>query len=412
MSDLSQISAAIEASNKLFEDFKSANDSKLEKLEKGLAHSDELARSTAIFTDLSKTQDEIKRTLENIQAKSNRPGFGGDIDGEEKATAAEHKKAFRGYMAKGNDTGLAALEQKALAISTNAGADGGYAVPKVIDSMMEALVVNISPIRSLANVVQTSTKDYHKRVNLKGATSAVAAETGARAATNTPTLADITINAYDIYANPQATQQMLDDVFFNAEAWLADELAEEFGRQEGSLFISGTGSSQPKGLLAPTLVATADASRAFGSVEFVGTGVSGAFPASNPSDILLTLASKVKARYRQNAKWVLNKATLFTIAAFKDTGGRYIFNPIAAPNVPATLLGYEVVEAEDMPTIAASSYSVLFGDFKRAYTIVDRIGTRVIRDPFSNKPYIGFYTTKRIGGSVVNTEAYKALKFI
>ncbi len=412
MSDLSQISAAIEASNKLFEDFKSANDSKLEKLEKGLAHSDELARSTAIFTDLSKTQDEIKRTLENIQAKSNRPGFGGDIDGEEKATAAEHKKAFRGYMAKGNDTGLAALEQKALAISTNAGADGGYAVPKVIDSMMEALVVNISPIRSLANVVQTSTNDYHKLVNLKGASSAVAAETGARAATNTPTLADITINAYDIYANPQATQQMLDDVFFNAEAWLADELAEEFGRQEGSLFISGTGSSQPKGLLAPTLVATADASRAFGSVEFVGTGVSGAFPASNPSDILLTLASKVKARYRQNAKWVLNKATLFTIAAFKDTGGRYIFNPIAAPNVPATLLGYEVVEAEDMPTIAASSYSVLFGDFKRAYTIVDRIGTRVIRDPFSNKPYIGFYTTKRIGGSVVNTEAYKALKFI
>ena len=201
-------------------------------------------------------------------------------------------------------------------------------------------------------------------------------------------------------------------MFINAEAWLADELAEEFGRQEGSLFISGTGSSQPKGLLAPTLVATADASRAFGSVEFVGTGVSGAFPASNPSDILLTLASKVKARYRQNAKWVLNKATLFTIAAFKDTGGRYIFNPIAAPNVPATLLGYEVVEAEDMPTIAASSYSVLFGDFKRAYTIVDRIGTRVIRDPFSNKPYIGFYTTKRIGGSVVNTEAYKALKFI
>ena len=354
MSDLSQISAAIEASNKLFEDFKSTNDAKLEKLEKGLVHSDELAKSTAIFMDLSKTQADIKKALEDIQAKSKRPGFGGNASDADE-TAAEHKKAFRNYLAKGNVDGLSALEQKALANSTNSGADGGYAVPKVIDSMMEALVVNISPIRQIANVVQTSTGDFHKLVNLKGAASSVATETGARGASATPTLADITIQAYDIFANPQATQQMLDDVFFNAEAWLADELAEEFGRQEGALFVSGTGSSQPKGLLTPTFAATADASRAFGTVEFVGTGVSGAFPASSPSDILLTLASKVKARYRQNAKWVLNKATLFTIAAFKDTGGRYIFNPIAAPNVPATLLGYEVVEAEDMPAMAASS---------------------------------------------------------
>ena len=410
MSDLSQISAAIEASNKLFEDFKQVNDAKLEKLEKGIAHADEIAKTTAIFTDLSKTQDQIKKSLEDIEAKSKRPGFGGNTNDADEATT-EHKKAFRGYMAKGNDAGLLALEQKALAISTNAGADGGYAVPKVIDSMMEALVVNISPIRSIANVVQVSTNDYHKLVNLKGAQSAVATETGARSATNTPTLADITINSYDLYANPQATQQMLDDVFFNAEAWLADELAEEFGRQEGALFITGTGTNQPKGLLTPTMAATADASRAFGTVEYVPTGVSGAFPAATPSDILITLVSKVKARYRNNASFVMPKSVLFAIAAFKDTSGRYIFNPITAPNVPATLLGYPVIEAEDVPTIAASSYSVMFGDFKRAYTVVDRIGTRVIRDPFSNKPYIGFYTTKRVGGSVVNSEAYKTLKF-
>jgi HK97 family phage major capsid protein len=406
------ITKSIEESNKLFADFKTANDAKLEKLEKGLAHSDEVARSTALITDLGKKQDEIKHALEVMEAKGNRPGMGGGNNGDQDEAGTEHKKAFRGYMSKGTDAGLLALEQKALAISTNAGADGGYAVPKVIDSMLESLVVNISPIRSIANVVQTSTNDYHKLVNLKGSASSVVAETAARPATNTPTLADITINAFDLYANPQATQQMLDDAFFNAEAWLADELAEEFGRQEGSLFISGTGTNQPKGLLQPTFAATSDASRAFGTVEFLGTGVSAGFPASNPADILLALAGKVKARYRNNAKWVLNKATLFSIAAFKDTSGRYIFNPIAAPGVPATLLGYEVVEAEDMPTIAASSYSVMFGDFKRAYTIVDRIGTRVIRDPFSNKPYIGFYTTKRVGGAVVNTEAYKALKFI
>lgn len=406
--NLELITKSIEESNKLFEDFKKVNDEKLAKLEKGIAHSDELARSTAIFTDLSKTQDEIKRALEDIQTKSKRPGFGGAATDQE-ANAAEHKKAFRGYMAKGNDSGLAAIEQKALDISVSA--EGGYAVPKVIDSMMEALVVNISPIRSIANVVQTSTNDYHKLVNLKGAASSVVTESAARSATNTPTLADVVINAYDIYANPQATQQMLDDVFFNAEAWLADELAEEFGRQEGALFVNGTGTNQPKGLLAPTMAATSDTTRAFGTVEYVPTGVAGAFPASTPSDILISLVSKVKARYRNNASFVMPKSVLFAIAAFKDTSGRYIFNPISAPNVPATLLGYPVIEAEDVPAIAASSYSVLFGDFKRAYTIVDRIGTRVIRDPFSNKPYIGFYTVKRIGGSVVNSEAYKTLKF-
>jgi HK97 family phage major capsid protein len=408
--DLTMITKAIEDSNKLFADFKTANDEKLAKLEKGIAHSDELARSTAIFADLSKTQDEIKRSLEDIQAKGNRPGFGGTASDDE-TNAAEHKKAFRGYLAKGTEAGLSAIEQKALAISTNAGADGGYAVPKVIDSMMEALVVNISPIRQLANVVQVSTNDYHKLVNLKGAASAVATETGARTATNTPTLADITINSYDLYANPQATQQMLDDVYFNAEAWLADELAEEFGRQEGALFVSGTGTNQPKGLLTPTMAATADSSRAFGTVEYVPTGVSAGWPASNPADILLTLVGKVKARYRNNASFVMSKSVLFAIAAFKDSTGRYIFNPITAPNVPATLLNYPVVEAEDVPVIAASSYSLLFGDIKRAYTVVDRIGTRVIRDPFSNKPYIGFYTTKRVGASVVNSEAYKTLKF-
>lgn len=408
MSDLSAIMQAIEASNKMFEDFKSSNDDRLAKVEKGLAYGDEAAKSAALITDLGKKQDEIKAQLAVIEAKAGRPGFGGD-KGDKDTVDDEHKTAFRKYLAKGTVDGLSDLEQKAFSIGSSP--DGGYAVPKVIDSMMEALVVNISPIRQIANVVQTSTNDYHKLVNLKGTASSVVAETAARTATGTPTLADITINAFDMYANPQASQQMLDDVFFNAEAWLADELAEEFGRQEGSLFVNGTGSAQPKGLLVPTMAATADATRAFGTVEYVATGVSAAFPASNPSDILLTVAGRVKARYRQNAKWLLNKGTLFTIAAFKDSGGRYIFNPIAAPNVPATLLGYEVVEAEDMPVIGASSYSLAFGDFKRAYTIVDRIGTRVIRDPFSNKPYIGFYTVKRVGGQVINTEAYKTLKF-
>jgi len=163
-------------------------------------------------------------------------------------------------------------------------------------------------------------------------------------------------------------------------------------------------------------VATGDATRTFGQIEFVGTGASGAFKTLtstvNPADDLYTLIGKLKAAYRQGAVWVMNKSVLFTIAAFKDYQGRYVFTPTAAPGVPDTVLGYPVTEAEDMTNLAANSYSVAFGNFKRGYLIVDRVGTRVIRDPFSNKPYVGFYTTKRVGGAVVNSEAIKLLKFI
>lgn len=414
VAELTAITKAIEESNKAFETFKSTNDARLAKIEKGGTDAggfDQAAMAKS-FEDVQRIQAEVKTLLENIEAKSRRPGFAGGKSDEDEA-ATEHKSGFLNYLRKGKDEGLAALEQKALAVSTNSGADGGYAVPKVIDNMIESLVLNISPIRSIANVVQTSTNDYHKLVNLRGSASGAVGETASRPATNTPTLKDITINQYDIYANPQATQQMLDDVFFNAEAWLADEIAEEFARQEGALFISGagSGSNQPQGFLTPTYVATDDASRTFGQLQYVPTGVAGGFAASNPADIFFTLVSKMKARYRQGSVFVMNKATLFTVAAFKDSTGRYIFNPITSPEVPATILGFPVTEAEDMPTIAANSLSVAFGNFKRGYQIVDRVGTRVIRDPFSNKPYIGFYTVKRVGGAVINSEAIKAVKF-
>lgn len=405
MSDLSAIQKAIEESNRAFEQFKQIND------QKSAAQGDKLAGMEKAFADVTKWQGEVKTLLEDIEAKSRRPGFGTGKT-ETEALQEEHKAAFLQMMRKGGGAALADLESKALAVSTNGGADGGYAVPKIIDTLVESLVINVSPIRQIANVVQTSTNDYHKLVNLRGAASGAVGETAARPATTTPTLKDIAINQFDIYANPQATQQMLDDVFFNAEAWLADELAEEFGRQEGALFVSGTGTNQPQGFLTPTYVATDDASRTFGQLQYVPTGVSGGWAASNPGDILFTVVSKMKAKYRPGCKWVMPKSVLFAVAAFKDTSGRYIFNPVTAPDVPATLIGYPVIEAEDMPTIAASSLSVAFGNFKRGYEIVDRVGSmRVVRDPFTNKPYIGFYTVKRVGGAVINSECIKAIKF-
>ena len=401
---------AIEASNRAFEEFKRTNDARLDELKKGGATADMQAKMAAIQADMA----EQKRVIEDMEAKAKRPHFG--ADGREINQAeAEHKQAFNSFMRKGKTDGLADLEAKAYAWSTNSGADGGYAVPKVIDSTIDALAVNVSPIRALAQVVQVSTTEYHKLVNKHGTASGWVGETDARPATNTSVMADIKPTMGELYANPQATQQMLDDVFFNAEQWLAEEVALEFARAEGAAFITGDGTNKPTGFLAGATAATADSSRAFGTIEHIATGTSGAWKTLsatvNPADDLFTVVSKMKAAYRAGSSWVTNKALLFEIMAFKDYQGRYVFNPTTAPGVADTILGYPVVEAEDVAAKGASSLSLAFGNFKLGYLIVDRIGTRVVRDPFSNKPYIGFYTTKRVGGALINSEAIKVLKF-
>lgn len=344
--------------------------------------------------------------LEFAEAKGRRPHVGGLSAGDPETMA--QLDGFKTYIRTGD-------QREMKAASVGSGPDGGFAVPKVIDSMIESIAVNISPIRSIAQVVQISTQDYHKLVNIRGTSSSWVGETAARPATNTPQFKDVAPPMGEIYANLQATQVMLDDVFFNADQWLAEEAATEFVRAEGAAFISGTGIAQPMGFLTNPVAATADATRAFGTLEYFATGASGAFKTLsatvNPADDLFTLVSKLKAQYRKDAVWVMNKATLFQIMGFKDYQGRFVFNPATAPGMQDTLLGYPIVEAEDMPTIAANSYSMAFGNFSRGYLIVDRVGTRVIRDPFSNKPYVGFYITKRVGGSVLNSECIKLLKF-
>ena len=404
MSDI--IKEAIDAQARAFEEFKRVNDQKIEavKSDKGVA--DLTAKLDTMFT----TMQEQKRIIEELEAKAKRPNLAGGASEADENTRL-HKEGFSTYMRKGKDSDLPFLEQKALGISTNGGADGGFAVPKVIDSMIEDLLINISPVRTLANVVQIGTSDYHKLVNLRGTASGWVGEADARGATGTPQLKDVVPPMGELYANPQATQQMLDDVFFNAESWLANEVATEFARAEGAAFIAGTGTNMPKGFTSYTTVATADSSRAFGSLQYVPTGVAGSFAASNPADILFNVVGTLKAGYRQGATWMMNKATLFQIAQFKDSTGRYIFNPVSAPGIPQQLLNYNLVEAEDMPGVGANALAIVFGDFKRGYEIVDRMGARVLRDPFSNKPYIGFYTTKRLGGGVINSEALKFVKF-
>lgn len=354
--------------------------------------------------------------LEAASAKAHRPHLASSIKEDFSSDATEHKSAFRKYITKGEQNGLLDMQNKAM--STSSGADGGFAVPKVIDGMIESTIVNISPIRSIAQVVQISTPDYHKLVNIHNSSiSAWVGEKAARTSTNTPQLEDINPPMGEVYCNLNATQTMLDDVLFNAEQWLAEEASIEFARAEGAAFISGTGVNQPLGFLSGAApVATADATRAFGTLEYVGTGASGAFKTLtstvNPADDFYTLVSKLKAGYRKDACFVMNKATLFAIMGFKNYQGFYVYNPATAPGMQDTLLGYPIIECEDMPTYStASAYAIAFGNFKRGYLITDRIGTRVLRDPFSNKPYVAFYITKRVGGSLLNSEAIKLLKF-
>lgn len=344
---------------------------------------------------------------ETKEAKRNRPRMGGSygIDPDQKAAS----EALNRYVKSGDDAELKSL-------STGSGPDGGYAVPKVIDGMIEDVAINISPIRQVSQVVQISTPDYHRLVTTGGTGSGWVDESEARPETDSPALSNISPPMGEIYANIGATQVMLDDALFNADQWIAENAGVEFARAEGAAFINGTGVKQPLGFLMSPSAATADGSRDFGTLEYVATGASGAFKTLsatvNPVDDLFTLVSKLKAQYRRDACWIMNKKTLFAIMGFKDYQGRFVFSPATAPGMQDTLMGYPIYEAEDMPDYTTSNaMAIAFGNFKRGYLIADRVGTRVLRDPFSAKPKVMFYITKRLGGCVLNSECIKLLKF-
>lgn len=402
---MTEINDVIEKLAKGFEEFKSANDARIKAVEAkaGTAHLDEkIAKINTEIDGLSA----IKAQLDAIEKKVARPGGGAPDEDPDKAA---HRKAFAQFMRKGTEHGLTDLERKAISVGTPG--DGGYALPEVIDSMISERLVDISPIRAISEVVTVSTADWKRIHNTRGMASGWVAETAARTATGTPTLVEIPAIMGEIYANPQASQQSLDDLFFDVEAWVADNVAVEFAYREGAAFVVGDGSSKPKGFTAYTTAATADSSRAFGTLEHVATGVSADFAASNKGDKLIDLTMKLKAGFRTGAVFVMGKAILGEVRQFKGSDNNYLFQPGLAAGVPNTLLGYPIVEAEDMPAKAASSLSIAFGNFRRGYAVVDRVGIRTLRDPFTNKPNVGFYTTKRVGGMVTDSEAIKLLKF-
>ncbi|HZP69302.1 MAG TPA: phage major capsid protein [Pseudolabrys sp.] len=383
-----------------FEAFKETNDARLASIERrniDVLLEEKLAR-------IDRAIDGHTRRLDEIALKNSRPAIG--YDGQ-RGGSPEHKAAFETYVRSGDNTNLRALEFKALSVGSNP--DGGFLVPPEIESQIGRRLVAISPIRSIASVRTISRNVYKKPFVTTGPAVGWVGESDARVQIGSPTLDELTFPAMELYAMPAATATLLEDSAVDIDEWLAQEVEQVFAAQEGAAFVVGDGNNKPKGFLSYNLVA--NDSWSWGNVGYIPTGVAGAFQTSSPTDVLVDLMYAIKAGYRQNSAFVMNRKTQSAIRKFKDATGNYIWQPPAVASGRATLMTFPVVEAEDMPDIAANSLSIAFGDFNRGYLVVDRAGITVLRDPYSAKPYVLFYTTKRVGGGVQDYDAIKLLKF-
>ena len=341
--------------------------------------------------------DEVKARMDKIGRAAARPAIGLSD------TAAPEVKGFvDGYLRRG-----ATSEVKS--VSGAAPSDGGYAVPRQIDAMIARELTEISPIRAIAQVVQTGSAGYRKLVSTGGTASGWVSEVTGRPETDAPSFAEIAPPTGELYANPAASQAMLDDAGFDIESWLASEIAMEFARAEGAAFIGGSGVDQPQGFLNAPVSTAEDGVRAFGTLQYVGSGDADGFDA-NPDAKLIDLVHTLKAGHRQGASFVMNSATLAEVRKLKTADGAFLWQPGMVEGQPDRLLGYPVVEAEDMPDVAGGAFPMAFGNFRHGYLIAEHSATRVLRDPFTNKPFVHFYATKRVGGQVLDSNAIKLLK--
>jgi HK97 family phage major capsid protein len=380
-----------------FEAFKDANDERLDRRDTDVVLEEKLARIGA-------TIDAQARRIDEITLKAARPALGNE---RVRAGAPEHKAAFDAYVRTGEAGGLRALEVKAMSIGSNA--DGGYLVPPEIEATIGQRLTAISPIRGIAGQRTISSNIYKKPFMTAGPAVGWVGETDARTQTASPTLDELSFPAMELYAMPAATANLLEDSAVNIDQWIAQEVEQVFAAQEGTAFVTGDGNNKPKGFLSYTAVD--NGSWSWGNIGYVASGAAGAFAGSNPSDALIDLVYAVKAGYRQNGMFVMNRKTQSALRKFKDTTGQYLWQPPAIAGGKASLMTFPVIEAEDMPDIAANSLSIAFGDLNRGYLVVDRAGVSVLRDPYTAKPYVLFYTTKRVGGGVQDFDAIKVMKF-
>jgi len=321
---------------------------------------------------------------------------------------APHKKAFNAYLRSGDDDGLRGLVLEGKAMSTAVAADGGYLVDPQTADTIRSLLLSTSSLRAAANVVQVDSTSFDVLIDRTEVGSGWATEVIAQAETATPTIERISIKLHELSAMPKASQRLLDDSAFDVEGWLAGKIATRFTRAESGAFINGTGVDQPKGILLPAKVA--NGTWTWGSLGYVPTGAAADFAATNASDCIVNLVYALGADYRANGTFIMNSKTAGAVRKMKDADGRFMWGDSLQAGEPARLMGYRVLVCEDMPDVAANSFPIAFGDFNAGYTIAERPDLRILRDPFSAKPHVLFYASKRVGGEVTDFAAIKLLK--
>lgn len=433
MSDLSEVKILIEEQGRAWEEFKRTNDELIKAKADGKAIADieaKLANMTAALDESKKRADEL---FEEIKA-SKRPSLGGgesDMQKEAKSfndalradmqskgrpaaeisvdAYAQYKSAFVNLVRHGDLERLSADERKAL--SAGSDPDGGYLLPTPTVGRIVSKVYEQSVMRQIANVQPISTDALEGVVDNGEAGAGWVSETGTRSETTTPQVGKWRIEAHEMYGEPRVTQKLLDDAAVDVEMWLAGKIADKFARVEGTAFWSGTGTGQPRGLATYTTAATGDDSRAWGQFEHVKSGANGDFHTTK-ADPLQDLVGAMRDQYLAAAIFVMRREVRTKLRKLKEaTSDRYLWEPSLQAGQPDRLLGYPVRIDQYMPSLTTDSLSLAFGDFAEAYTIVDRLGIRTLRDPFTAKPYVKFYSTRRVGGGAVNFEAVKFLKF-
>jgi HK97 family phage major capsid protein len=388
---VTDVKQAVDALASAFHQFKAANDEALrQKANRGEADPLTAAKVDRLQGEL----DGLKGALDRTRASLARSAKGRPARPETSA----HREALARYLRKGDETGLATLEAKAL--SAGSDPEGGYLVTPAMSGRIVNAVFESSPVRALATVETIGSDSLEMLIDKDDAIVGWVAETDSRAETDTPDLAKVTIPVHEMYAEPRATQRLIDDAAIDLEAWLAAKVADRFARLEAAAFVNGSGVTQPRGLL------TYAAGTAWGQIEQVNSGSSGAVT----GDGLINLQGTLKEGYGGPAVWLMNRLTAREARKLKDSQGQYLWQPGLAAGAADTLLGRPLHLAADMPVPAANSLSIVYGDVGRAYQIVDRAGIRILRDPFTAKPYVKFYTTKRVGGDVVNFDAIKIQK--
>lgn len=396
MSDPKKVLADL---NNAWNEFKAANDDNAIKGKVDGLLTEKMAQTNAAMTELQGQLDALNQKMVAASASRN----------ADNPDRVEHRNVFNQWFRRGGsaESALADLEVKA-GLTSQSKPDGGYLVPTEMETQIDRVLGTQSAMRRLATVRQIGTSEYKKLVNVGGAGSGWVGEEESRTETNTPSLRELAFSIMEIYAEPYATQTMLDDSIVDIEAWLADEVQTEFAEEEGAAHISGSGVKRPRGILSYTNVA--NASYAWGSVGFVVTGAAAAFHATTPGDAFIDTYYALKSGYREGASWITSDAVMPSIRKMKDGQGNYLWAPPTAVEGPATILGKPVETDDNMPALAANAFPVAFGNWKRAYLVLDRVGIRVLRNPYKSNGKVAFYTTKRTGGGVQNFEALKLMK--